>query len=129
MRGRRRQRSESCSPPGRTDQRPGRYRGGWVYLGRRSRMPLATSSQLVRTLRVLLVLSVVGPAVLFALAAINDYLRLYQQAHELVRKNVDILHEHALKVLETQELVVDRLNAMLRGYDRETIAGSEEMHA
>ena len=91
-------------------------------------MPLATSSQLVRTLRVLLVLSVVGPAVLFALAAINDYLRLSQQAQELVQKNVDILHEHALKVLETQELVVDRINAMLRGYDWETIAGSEEMH-
>lgn len=91
-------------------------------------MSLATTSQLVRTLRVLLVVSVVGPAVLFTLAAVHDYVRLFQQAHELIQKNVDILHEHALKVLETQELVVDRINAMLRGYDWETIARSEEMH-
>lgn len=90
---------------------------------------MAATGQLERTLKVLLVLSVVGPAVLFGLASVNDYFRLLEQARGIVQKNVDILHEHALKVFETQELVIDRINAMLRGYDWQTIAGSAEIHA
>src|SRR6266403_74816 len=64
-------------------------------------------------LQALLLASVLGPLLLLALASWQDYRHLDREAEQDVRKTVDILHEHAVKVLETVELVLARVDGQV----------------
>jgi signal transduction histidine kinase len=79
-------------------------------------------------LQALLVASVLGPLLLLALASWQDYRLINREAEEDVRKTVDILHEHALKVLETVELVLGRVDEHVAAMGWDEIAASEPLH-
>ncbi len=79
-------------------------------------------------LRVLLVGSVAGPLLLLVLASWQDYRRLNREAEQSVAKTVDILHEHAIKVLETVELALGRIDEHVAGMGWDEIATSEPLH-
>ncbi len=65
----------------------------------------------------LLLVSVLVPLVLFALAAAANRHDVERAAEHRVERTVRILHEHALKVFETQQLMIDQLNERLRSFD------------
>ncbi len=65
----------------------------------------------------LLLVSVLVPLVLFALAAFENRRDVERAAEHRVERTVRILHEHALKVFETQQLMIDQLNERLRNFD------------
>lgn len=70
----------------------------------------------------LLALSAVIPAGLFLVSARASYGRVWQDAERDVADVAAILHEHAAKVLETQELLLDRVSDMVAGLDDAEIA-------
>jgi two-component system NtrC family sensor kinase len=79
-------------------------------------------------LRAILVGSVVGPLLLLALASWQDYRQLNREAEHSVAKTVDILHEHAVKVLETVELALGRIDEHVAGMGWDEISTSEPLH-
>jgi signal transduction histidine kinase/CheY-like chemotaxis protein len=79
-------------------------------------------------LQALLLASVLGPLLLLALASWQDYRHLDREAEQDVRKTVDILHEHAVKVLETVELVLARVNEHVAAMGWDEIEASEPLH-
>ena len=82
----------------------------------------------IRLLRVLLVLSIVGPAAIFAFAAWYDWRETYDQSILQASRTVQILREHALKVFEANEFAIDQIEERIRGLDWQTIRNSEEIH-
>jgi signal transduction histidine kinase/CheY-like chemotaxis protein len=83
----------------------------------------------IRILRVLLVLSLVLPAALFAAAAWQNWRQLRAEAEASAIKTAAILHEHATKVFDTQELSIDRMEERIRGMSWDEIARSAEVNA
>src|SRR3546814_10317960 len=83
----------------------------------------------IRPLRVLRAAAIVVPAGLFLFAALESRQWLFRDAEETVRANAAILQEHALKVLETQDLVIQELDARLAGRAWSEIRGSPTLHA
>jgi signal transduction histidine kinase len=65
---------------------------------------------------------------LLALASWQDYRQLNREAEHSVAKTVDILHEHAVKVLETVELALGRIDEHVAGMRWDEIATSEPLH-
>ena len=65
----------------------------------------------------LLLVSVLVPLILFALAAVENRHDVERAADHRVERTLRILHEHALKVFETQQLLIDQLNERLRSFD------------
>ncbi len=65
----------------------------------------------------LLVVSVLLPLVLFSLAALQNRHDVERAAVRRVERDVRILHEQALKVFDTQVLMIDQLNGSLRKVD------------
>src|SRR5450631_3401695 len=57
----------------------------------------------IRLLKLMMVASLVLPAVLFAFAAFVSFHNFEQVSDERIGRSLDILHEHALKVLQTVE--------------------------
>jgi signal transduction histidine kinase len=79
-------------------------------------------------LQALLVASVLGPLLLLMLASWQDYREIDRQAEQNVGKTVEILDEHALKVLETVELVLARVDEHVAAMGWDEIAASEPLH-
>jgi len=73
----------------------------------------ATSGGAVRWLHLAMVASVVLPLALLAATAAIDYVRVMNQARERVQKTASIAQEHALKVLETSEVIITRVLDLL----------------
>src|SRR4051794_9643094 len=80
-----------------------------------------------RPFRYLLFASVLVPLVILILAAIIDYDHLIEAAATEARKNVDVLNEHTLKVMETQELALNQIDDRTRGMSWDEIATSEAL--
>src|SRR5581483_12187495 len=78
-------------------------------------LPLVASGRATRLLWVMLAASVLLPAALFGYLAWRDHDAYLERAEETVRQTTEILHEHALKVFETQELAMDWLESRIRG--------------
>src|SRR5216683_4713278 len=60
----------------------------------------------IRVLQLMMVASVVLPAVLFAWASWLNYRHEYAIADERIERSLDILHEHTLKVFQTIERTI-----------------------
>jgi PAS domain S-box-containing protein len=78
-------------------------------------LPLAAYRRATRLLWVMLAASVLLPAALFAYLSWRDHDAYLERAQEGIRQTTEILHEHALKVFDTQELAMDWLEFGIRG--------------
>ena len=64
---------------------------------------------------------------LLAAAAFHDWQRLDAAVERRARNTAAILREHALKVFQTQELVLDRVDERIRGMTWDEIEESEDV--
>ncbi len=77
----------------------------------------------------MLAASVLLPTALFGYLTWRDHDAYLERAEERVRQTTEILHEHALKVLETQEIAMDWLENRIEGLDWAEIERRElELH-
>src|SRR5262245_49527737 len=83
----------------------------------------------VRLLQLMMVASIVLPALLFGLVSWINYRHVREVADERIERSLDILHEHALKVFETVERAIAEVDEILRGLsDAEIRAQEERLH-
>ncbi len=80
----------------------------------------------IRLLKLMMVASLVLPAVLFVFAASVSYRNFERAADERIDRSLDILHEHALKVLQTVERTFAEIDEVLRGMSDDDIRLNEE---
>src|SRR4051812_30126643 len=80
----------------------------------------------IRLLQLMMVASIVLPAVLFAFAAWLNYRHTRMVADERIERSLDILHEHALKVFQTVERAMAEVDEVLRGLSDEQIREQEQ---
>ena len=81
-------------------------------------------------LRVLLVLSIVGPVTLFLVAATFTYRAAYQDAGHKLARTTEVAREHALKVFDSHRLVAAQVNDMLGSMSEAEISQNEaRLHA
>src|SRR5262249_25166175 len=80
----------------------------------------------VRLLQLMMVASIVLPAVLFAFASWVNYRHTQEVADERIERSLDILHEHALKVFETVERAIAEVDEILRGLSDDDIRAQQE---
>ena len=84
----------------------------------------------IRLLKLMMVASLVLPAVLFAFAATVSYRNFERVTDERIDRSLDILHEHALKVLQTIERTFAETDEIVRGMSDDDIRRNEEpLHA
>ncbi|MGA2567190.1 MAG: ATP-binding protein [Pseudolabrys sp.] len=84
----------------------------------------------IRLLKLMMVATLVLPAVLFAFAATVSYRNFEREADERIDRSLDILHEHALKVLQTVERTFAEINEITRGMSDDDIRLNEgPLHA
>jgi two-component system NtrC family sensor kinase len=84
----------------------------------------------IRLLKLMMVASLVLPAVLFAFAAEVSYHNFEHVTDERIDRSLDILHEHALKVLQTVERSFAEIDEILRGMSDDDIRLNEaSLHA
>ena len=79
----------------------------------------------IRLLKLMMVASVVLPAVLFAFAAWVSYRNFERVTDERIDRSIDILHEQALKVLQTVERTFAEIDEVMRGMSDADIRASE----
>jgi two-component system, NtrC family, sensor kinase len=79
----------------------------------------------IRLLKLMMVASVVLPAVLFAFAAWVNYRNIKMVADERIDRSLDILHEHALKVLQTVERTFAETDEIVRDMSDDDIRRNE----
>ena len=75
----------------------------------------------IRLLKVMMVASLVLPMLLFAFAAWVSHRNFERVADERINRSLDILHEHALKVLQTLERTFAEINEVTRGLSDDDI--------
>ena len=80
----------------------------------------------IRLLKLMMVASLVLPAVLFAFAAWVSYRNFERVTDERIDRSLDILHEHALKVLQTVERTFAEIDEVLRGMSDDDIRRNEK---
>lgn len=78
--------------------------------------------------RLLLAGAVLIPLSVLTLVTVQGWRGALEQAERDVSQKVDILHEHAAKLFETQQLVLWHTDALIRGLDWDEITGSEALH-
>jgi two-component system NtrC family sensor kinase len=84
----------------------------------------------IRLLKLMMVASLVLPAVLFAFAADVSYHNFAHVTDERIDRSLDILHEHALKVLQTVERSFAEINEIMRGMsDADIRTNQASLHA
>jgi two-component system NtrC family sensor kinase len=81
----------------------------------------------IRILQWLLALSLVGPVVVLACAAWFDWRETYSQALQQGARTAQILREHALKVFEAHEVILDQIEERIRGMDWHAVRASEDV--
>src|SRR5258708_29755198 len=80
----------------------------------------------IRLLQLMMVASIVLPAVLFAFAGWMNYRHTRVVADERIERSLDILHEHALKVFQTVERAIAEVDEVVRGLSDEQIRAQEQ---
>ena len=76
-------------------------------------------------LRLIAVLSLVGPGLIFAFATWETRRDIDARADQRIERALDVLQEHALKSLQTVERAISEINEVLRGLSDATIRGQE----
>jgi two-component system NtrC family sensor kinase len=76
----------------------------------------------------LLGVSIFLPLLLFALAAWQNRRDVVREAEARVERTTRILHEHALKVFQTHQLMITDINERLRALDWSNPAEVEDLH-
>lgn len=76
-------------------------------------------------LRAVAVGTVVLTVALYALLAMQTHSRNRQEVQSRLLYTLDLVHEHAVKVMETQALVTSQVQEMLRGYDDDDVRADE----
>ena len=79
----------------------------------------------IRLLKLTMVASLVFPAVLFAFAGWVSYRNFERVTDERIYRSLDILHEHALKVLQTLDRTFAEVDEILRGMSDDEIRSNE----
>jgi signal transduction histidine kinase/ActR/RegA family two-component response regulator len=69
------------------------------------------------------------PAILFAFAAWFSYREIMRESEARVERTVHLLEEHALKVFETQRLVIQQVDVQLRFMDWSRDKDRADLHA
>src|SRR5881275_1196897 len=83
----------------------------------------------IRLLQLMMVASLVLPAVLFALASWLSYRHEHAVADEQIERSLDIVHEHALKVFQTGERAMAEVEEVIRGMpDGAIVADQRRLH-
>lgn len=83
--------------------------------------------RLVLALQVLLPLAAALPIAGIAAFGWLTYDQALESAERLVVRTVDVLHEHTLKVFETQELILDRASSLVAGLSWPEISARPEI--
>jgi two-component system, NtrC family, sensor kinase len=84
----------------------------------------------IRLLKLMMVASVVLPAVLFAFASWVSYRNIAAETDDRIDRSLDILHEHALKVLQTVQVTFGEIEEIIRGMSDDDIRRNEgPLHA
>ena len=84
----------------------------------------------IRLLKLMMVASLVLPAVLFGFAASISYRNFERVSDERIDRSLDILHEHALKVLQTIERTFAEIDEITHGMSDDDIRLNEgPLHA
>jgi len=101
--------------------------GCWVIQGRAWFVNTAKpgSRNILWPLRVLLIASLVGPALFFAYTAWTNYHRLEEQSEERMTSALDVIQEHTLKAFQTVERTIAETREVLRGLSDEEIRADE----
>jgi two-component system, NtrC family, sensor kinase len=79
----------------------------------------------IRLLKLMMVASLVLPAVLFAFASWASYRNIERGTDDRIDRSLDILHEHALKVLQTIERTFAEIDEVVRGMSDDEIRLNE----
>jgi len=79
----------------------------------------------IRLLQLMMVASVVFPAVLFAFASWLSYRHEHAVADDRIDHSLDIAHEHALKVFQTGERAIAEVEEVVRGMPDEVIVADQ----
>src|SRR5215467_4361149 len=83
----------------------------------------------IRLLQLMMVASVVLPALLFAFAGWLNYRHEHDLADDRIERSLDILHEHTLKVFQTVERTIAEVDEVVRGMsDQEIRADQPRLH-
>lgn len=82
-----------------------------------------------RPFRLLLALVLVLPGLLFGMLAWNEYREVWREGEQLARRTTTALTEHALKVLDTHDLVLELVDAQIRGHSWEEIERDARLRA
>jgi len=77
-------------------------------------MPTERNSA-IRLLQLLMIASLVFPALLFGLACWNDYRDVYAVNDERIERSLDVMQEQALKVFETVDRIFPEVGEVVRG--------------
>src|SRR5262245_60435364 len=86
---------------------------------------LTARSAAIRLLKLMMVASLVLPALLFGFAAWVSYRDFERVTDERINRSLDILHEHALKVLQTLDRTFSEVDEILRGMSDDDIRKNE----
>ncbi|HZH25624.1 MAG TPA: ATP-binding protein [Azospirillaceae bacterium] len=82
------------------------------------------------SLRALLVLSLLIPGSVVGVLAYADRARTLDEAAARASRMTDVLHEHALRVMETNQLILSQASRLVAGLDRDEVREREgEIHA
>jgi two-component system, NtrC family, sensor kinase len=79
----------------------------------------------IRLLQLMMVASVVLPALLFAFAGWLNYRHEHDLADDRIERSLDILHEHTLKVFQTVERAIAEVDEVMRGMADDDIRGDQ----
>ncbi|HEY4142528.1 MAG TPA: ATP-binding protein [Pseudolabrys sp.] len=80
----------------------------------------------IRLLKLMMVASLVLPAVLFGFAAWLSYRNIERVTDERIDRSLDILNEHGLKVLQTVERTFAEIDEVVRGMSDSDIQQNEQ---
>lgn len=80
------------------------------------------------TFRWLIAAAILFPLAVLAIAGFLSRQEALRAAERNVAQKIDILHEHAAKLFETQQLVLWQVDALIRGMSWEEIAASQALH-
>jgi two-component system NtrC family sensor kinase len=80
----------------------------------------------IRLLQLMMVASVVLPAVLFVFASWLSYRHERSVADDRIERSLDIVHEHALKVFQTGERAIAEVEEVIRGMPDGAIAADQQ---
>ncbi len=84
----------------------------------------------IRLLKLMMAASVVLPIALFAFASYVNYRDMERSTDERIYRSLDILHEHALKVLQTVQRTFAEIDEVMRGMSDDDIRMNEHsLHA